>query len=113
MVIADLKAAECTVVEGKSNQAQQAPEGVQTHRIDFVRFPEPAEFIIVAFGAIRVPLEKSKKSAIVVAVRTAMRAVKLGAAKNAAEYTAAFARIHLSAGHTACIDSSKKQSNVR
>jgi hypothetical protein len=113
VVIAELKATECTVVEWKSDQTQQTPERVQAHLIDFVRFPEPAEFIIVALGAIREPLEKSEKNAIVIAIRAAMRAMKRGAAEDAAEYAPALARIHLSAGNTACIDSSKKQSGVR
>jgi len=110
VVIPELKTAECTVVEGKSNQAQHAPERVQTHGIDVVPFPEPAEFIIVTLGAISVPLKNSENGAIVIAVCAAMRTMKRGAAEDAAEYTPALALIHLSAGHTACIDSSKKQS---
>jgi hypothetical protein len=113
VVIPELKTAECTVVEGKSNQAQQASERVQTHGIDVVPFPEPAEFKIVALGAISVPLEKGENSAIVITVRAAMRTMKCTTAKDAAEYTPALALIHLSAGNTARIDSSKKQSNVR
>jgi hypothetical protein len=113
MVIPELKTAECTVVEGESNQAQQAPQRVQTHRIDVVPFPEPAEFIIVAFRTISVPLEEGEESAIVVSVRAAMRAVKSGAAKDAAEKSTALPFIHLSASDAACIDSTKKQTDVR
>ena len=111
--IPELKTAECTVVKGKPNQAKQPPERVQTHRIDVIPFPQPAEFIIVALRAISVPLEKSKKSAIVIAVGPAMGAVKSSAAKDAAEYASAFAFVHFAACDTTCIDSSEKQADIR
>jgi hypothetical protein len=113
VVVAELKTAECTVVKGKTNQPQQAPRRVQTHRIDVIPFSEPAEFKIVTFRAISVPLEKSEESAIVIPVRAAMRTVKSRTAKDAAQKPTALSFIHLPASDTACIDSTKKQLNVR
>jgi hypothetical protein len=110
VVIAKLKPAEGTVVEGKSEQAQQGSEGVHAHRVDLIPLAELAEFKVVAFGAVSIPLEKGKERAIVIAVGAAVRTMKCGAAEDALEDPPAFARIHLPASHTTGIYSSEEQS---
>ncbi|HWE48273.1 MAG TPA: hypothetical protein VG273_00685 [Bryobacteraceae bacterium] len=112
MIVAELKAAECTVVERKSDQAKQSAQRVQAHRIDVVFFPEPAKFKIVTFGTVTVPLEKSKEGAIVITVCAAMGTVESGAAKNTAEKTPAFSFVHFAASYAAGVDSSKEQTKI-
>jgi hypothetical protein len=111
VVIRELKTAECTVVKGKPDQAQQAPDRVQAHGIDLVPFPEPAKFEIVAFGTISVPLKKSEEGPIVIAVRAAMRTAKRGSAKDALEEIPASALVHPATGYTARSETSEKQGN--
>ena len=110
MPVAELHTTECTVVEGKANQPEQAPDGIEAHRVNFIRPSEFAEFKIVTSGAVRVPLEKSEKSTVVIAVCTAVIAVKRRAANDAAQQAAALARVEFPAVNAARIDSPEKHS---
>jgi hypothetical protein len=107
--IPKLKTAECTVVEGKSDKPEQSSKGVEAHRVDSVPRSELAEFEVVAFGAMSVPLENCEKRPIIVAVSAAVFAVERGTAEDALKDAPAFASVQLPANHTACANSSEKQ----
>jgi hypothetical protein len=107
--IPKLKTAECTVVEGKSDKPQQSSEGIEAHRVDSVPRSEFAEFKVVAFGAISVPLENCEKRPIIVAVCAAVFAVERGTAEDVLKDASALAAVHLPANHTTCANSSEKQ----
>lgn len=108
MPVSELKTAEGTVVEGKSNQPKQEPDGVERHFVNLVAAPESGKFEIVAFRAIGIPLDKSKPCPVVITVHAAMFAVERGAAKQALNKVAARSRVELAAAHTTGVDSSEK-----
>jgi hypothetical protein len=113
MEISELKTAECTVVKGKSEQPQKTPQGIQTHGVDLVPRSELAEFKIVAFGAIGVPLENCKKGPIVIPAGPAVSAVESGTAEETAQDATALAPVHLAANDTPRVYSSEKQLNPK
>ena len=110
MPVAELHTTECTVVEGKANQPEQAPDGIEAHRVNFIRPSEFAELKIVTSGAVRVPLEKGEKRTVVIAVCTAVVAVKRRGANDAAQQAAARPRVEFAAVNAAGIDSAEKHS---
>lgn len=93
MKVAELNAAKGTVVEGKTDQSQHEAQRVEAHRVNFVRAPESGQLKVVTGGAVGKPLENGKHRPVVVTVQAAIFAVKCRTAKDAAEQTAAFARV--------------------
>jgi len=68
MEVTELLAAEGTVVEGKANPVEEAPQRVLAHGIDLIGAPESAQFKIVTCGTVRIPLKHSESRTVIIAV---------------------------------------------
>jgi hypothetical protein len=90
--IPELITAEGTVVEGKSEQAEQTAQGVPAPAVDLIRLAESHQLAVVAKRALTPALERGDERPVEVGVSAAMVAVKRGSGDDPARYVPAAAR---------------------
>ncbi|MGD1070060.1 MAG: hypothetical protein ABSB15_07955 [Bryobacteraceae bacterium] len=77
--VAELQAAECTVVEGEANKAEKTAQGVSAHAFYPVSPGKPGEIARAAVGAFDIsPEDHEERAAPDILVAAAMRATKDG-----------------------------------